>query len=430
MPYANASPKDILIDLFKTAVRSVSPENCLPEHLASIIDDKICVVAVGKSAALMAQVAEQFLQRDTYGLALTPYNHAVDCQTIEVVEAAHPVPDDAGFKAAQKILNTAKGLNSSDFALCLISGGASSLLTLPANCLILDQKQTITQELLKSGADIEEMNCVRKHLSLIKGGRLMSAIHPAKVLTLCISDVAGDDPAIIGSGPTIADPSTCEKALKVIRKYNISCPEAAIKELKSGALETPKPGDMRFQNSRVKVIASADIAIEACEKKAHSIGISSSSLGSRVEGDCNAVAANHAQIALQYLRKANLNGPHLILSGGETTVSVSGKGRGGPNTQYALALAIELNGTKGIYAIACDTDGKDGAGDNAGAVITPATLERAKQKNLNPQEYLDNNDSYSFFESLGDLVKTGPTLTNVNDYRAILCLPEEAGENI
>ena len=426
MTYAKTSPKNILIDLFKTAVRSASPENCLPEHLASIIDDKICVVAVGKSAALMARTAEQFLQRDTYGLALTPYNHAVDCQTIEVVEAAHPVPDNAGVIAAQKILNTAEALSSSDFVLCLISGGASSLLTLPANCLTLEQKRTITQELLKSGANIEEMNCVRKHLSLIKGGRLMSAIHPAKALTLCVSDVVGNDPAIIGSGPTVADSSTCEKALEIIRKYSISCPETAIKELKSGELETPKPGDTLFQNSRAKVIASADIAIEACVREAHLIGISTSSLGSRVEGDSNAVATDHAQMVLQFLRRANLNGSHLILSGGETTVSVSGKGKGGPNTQYALALAIELNGTKGIYAIACDTDGRDGAGDNAGAVITPTTLERAKQKNLDPQEYLENNDSYSFFESLGDLVKTGPTLTNVNDYRAILYLPEEA----
>ena len=419
-------PQKFLAELFDTAVRSASPEICLPEHLAKISEKEVCVIGAGKSAAAMARVAENNLKCNTYGVVLTPYGHNVDCGSIEVLEAAHPVPDDAGVKAAQKILNVVAGLDASSFVLCLMSGGASALLTLPASCITLAQKQAMTRELLHSGADIEEINCVRKHFSLIKGGRLMKAIYPAKALTLCISDVVGDHPATIGSGPTVPDPSTCADALQVIRKYRISIPVNALNELNSGKLETPKPQDKEFENTEVVVVASADIALESYGEVAEQNGIVVHKIGTSVEGETNQVAKEHARQVRQMIANQSHKTPFVVLSGGETTVPVSGKGKGGPNTQFALALAIELNGNEGIYAVACDTDGIDGSGDNAGAMITPSTLERARRKNLEPQVYLDNNDSYNFFKELGDLVKTGPTLTNINDFRAILYIPGES----
>lgn len=419
-------PRKLLAELFDTAVRSASPENCLPEYLSKITGKEVCVIGAGKSAAAMARVAEDYLQCDTYGVVLTPYGHSVDCESIEVLEAAHPVPDEAGVMAAQKILNVVAGLDSSSFVLCLMSGGASALLTLPASCVTLAQKQAITRELLLSGTDIEEINCVRKHFSSIKGGRLMNAIYPAKALTLCISDVVGDHPATIGSGPTVPDPSTCRDALEVIRKYRISIPVNALNELKSGQLETPKPQDKQFENAEVVVVASAELALESCGELAELNSIAVHNISTSVEGETNLVAKEHASLVRQIVANQSRETPFVVLSGGETTVPVSGKGKGGPNTQFALALAIELNGSENIYAIACDTDGIDGSGDNAGAMITPSTLERAQRKNLDPQDYLDNNDSYNFFAELGDLVKTGPTLTNINDFRAILYIPGES----
>ena len=369
----------------------------------------------------MARAVEQHWAGPLEGLVVTRYGHGVPCERIEIVEAAHPVPDAAGEAAAARILQRVSRLSAGDQVLALISGGGSALLAAPAEGLSLAEKRTITSALLKSGASIGEINCVRKHLSSIKGGRLAAAAWPARVLTLAISDVPGDDPAIIASGPTVADPSTADEALRIVDFYGIQLPELVRARLASGMLETPKPGDTRLGHSEYRLIASPRQMLEAAAEAASALGITPLILGDALEGEAREVGKAMAGIALSCAR----NGfpaarPCVLLSGGETTVTVRGAGRGGRNTEFLLGLALGLGGAPGIHALAADTDGIDGSEDNAGAFVAPDTLERARGLGLDVRQRLAENDAWYCFSQLGDLLVTGPTRTNVNDFRAIL----------
>ncbi|MBX9757976.1 MAG: glycerate kinase [Beijerinckiaceae bacterium] len=369
----------------------------------------------------MARAVEDQWPHPLEGLVVTRYGHGAPCKRNEVVEASHPTPDEAGRRAAARILEMAHGLGPDDLALCLISGGGSALLSLPAPGLSLADKQAINEALLKSGAPIGQMNAVRKHLSAIKGGRLAAAAFPAPMLTLIISDVPGDDPAVVASGPTVGDPTTFAQARDILRRYGVSQPRAVIEHLERAGDETPKPGDPRLAKSEVKIIAAARLSLEAATEVARAAGYAPVILGDAIEGEARIVGAEHAQLALAIARGQTPHArPCALLSGGETSVTVRGKGRGGRNSEYLLALAIALGGAPGVCAIAADTDGIDGSEQNAGALISPDTLARANAKALDAQAFLDANDAYGFFAALGDLVVTGPTLTNVNDFRAIL----------
>ncbi|WLI87671.1 glycerate kinase [Massilia sp. R2A-15] len=417
-------PRRFLLDLFGAAVGAVTAEGCLPAFLPEPpANGRTIVVGAGKGAAEMARVLESHWKGPLEGVVVTRYGHRVPCEGIEVLEASHPVPDAAGEQAARRILNTVAGLTENDLVICLISGGGSALLALPAEGVTLADKQDLNRALLASGATIGEMNCVRKHLSAIKGGRLALACAPARVVTLLISDVPGDDPGVVASGPTLADAGTCADALAILARYRIEVPANVMRVLESGDGETPKPGDPRFARNSVHIIASAQIALEAAAAAACAAGITPYILSDEIEGEARDIALMHAAMA----RAVSLRGqpfakPCVILSGGETTVTVRGKGRGGRNTEFLLSLAVALNGQAGIHAIACDTDGIDGSEDNAGALLAPDTLVRAGAHGLRPRAMLDNNDGVGFFEALGDLVVCGPTLTNVNDFRAILVL--------
>jgi hydroxypyruvate reductase len=369
----------------------------------------------------MARAVENHWSGSLSGLVVTRYGHAMPCKRIEVVEAAHPVPDAAGRAAASRMLELVQGLEADDLVLCLISGGGSALLSLPAAGIELESKQALNKALLKSGADITEINCVRKHLSAIKGGRLAAACHPARVLTLAISDVPGDDPSVVASGPTVADPSTCRDALAVLAKYDIVAPETVRQHLQSEASETPKPNDPRLAAAEYHYIATPRMSLEAAATVAREAGITPLVLGDALEGEAREVAKVHAGIA-RYCAAVGQPAlpPCVLLSGGETTVTVRGHGRGGRNAEFLLALAVALDGHPGIHAIAGDTDGIDGTEDNAGCLLAPDSLARARERGLDAKAMLANNDGYEFFQALGDLVVTGPTLTNVNDFRAVL----------
>ncbi|NKB56737.1 MAG: DUF4147 domain-containing protein [Alphaproteobacteria bacterium] len=416
-------PRRFLNDLFDTAVAAAQPALCLPQHLPPKPKGRTIVVGAGKASAAMARAVEENWNGPLTGLVVTRYGHAVQCDQIEIVEAAHPVPDAAGEAAARRILKTVQGLTADDLVLCLISGGGSALLTLPADGLTLDHKQAVNRALLRSGANITEMNCVRKHLSAIKGGRLAVAAAPASVVTLSISDVPGDDPAVIGSGPTVADATTYADAREILERYGVDAPPAVTACLKGEADETPKPGDPRLDQCATVLIATPQASLEAAAEKAREAGIRPIILGDAIEGEARDVGTVHAAIARQVARHGQpAAAPAVLLSGGETTVTMRGQGRGGRNGEFALALAIALDGADGIHAIACDTDGIDGSEDNAGAIVTPDTLARASAAGLNARARLADNDAYGFFETIGDLVMSGPTLTNVNDFRAILVL--------
>ena len=418
------APRTFLLDLFAAAVGAVSAEKCLPPFLpAPPINGRTLVIGAGKAAAAMAQTVEQHWPGELSGMVVTRYGHGANCSRIEVIEAAHPVPDEAGRQAAARMLKMVQGLTQDDLVLCLISGGGSALLALPADGITLEQKQAINKALLKSGATISEMNCVRKHLSAIKGGRLALACAPARVVTLLISDVPGDDPDIIASGPTLVDPTTCAEALAVLDKYGIAIDDAVRRYLQSGAGETPKPGDPRFAANDHHVIATAQHALEAAASLARSRGIAAHILSDGIEGEARDIGLMHAALACQIRKRAQpFQAPCVLISGGETTVTVRGSGRGGRNAEFLLSLAVALDGTPGIHAIACDTDGIDGSEDNAGALLDPTSLLRAADLGLRAKTLLDNNDGYGFFDALGDLVVSGPTRTNVNDFRAILLL--------
>ncbi len=419
------APPEFLRELFKVALAAADPALAVPNNLPPPPSGRTIVVGAGKAAAAMARAVEDHWSGPITGLVATRYGHAVECRHIEVVEAAHPVPDQAGRKAAARILETVQGLNADDLVLCLISGGGSALLALPAPGLTLEDKQGINRALLASGANIAQMNCVRKHLSAIKGGRLAAAAAPARVVTLVISDVPGDDPAIIASGPTVPDPTSLDDARAILQRYGIAPPRGVLEHLTKPEAETPKPGDPRLDKAETILITRPQDALEAAAARAEAAGITPVILGDALEGEARDMARDMAGAALQAQRDgAPAAPPCVLLSGGEATVTVRGTGRGGPNVEFLLALAIALNGAPGIFGLACDTDGIDGTEDNAGALIGPDTLARAREVGLDPAARLADNDSYGLFDGLGDLVMTGPTLTNVNDFRAILVLAE------
>ena len=407
-------PRTLLRRMLDAVLASAAPARCLPAHLPAPPAGRTLVVGAGKAAAAMAQAVENHWDGPLDGLVVTRYGHRVPTRAIAVVEAAHPVPDAAGRQAAARILASVSELGADDLVLCLISGGGSALLALPAPGLGLEDKQAVTSALLRSGATISEINCVRKHLSAIKGGRLAAACHPARVVSLLISDVPGDEAAVIGSGPTVPDPTTFGDALAVLRKNRISDPVAVISHLERGAEETPKPGDPRLARAETRLIAAPSMALAAAAAVAREAGYQPEILGDALEGEARVLARAHADLA-----RAAPPGT-VLLSGGEATVTVTGNGRGGPNAEYALALALALDGAPGIFATACDSDGIDGTEDNAGAWVTPDTLARARTAGEDAAARLAANDAYGFFAALGDLVVTGPTLTNVNDFRAIL----------
>jgi glycerate 2-kinase len=411
----------LLRRMFDAAVAAAAPARCMAAHLPPPPRGRTLVIGAGKAAASMAQALEALWPGPLEGMVVTRYGHAVPTARIEVVEASHPVPDAAGRAAAARMLGRVQGLSEDDLVICLISGGGSSLLALPAGGLTLEDKQAVNRALLKSGANITEMNCVRKHLSAIKGGRLAAACAPAQVLTLTISDVPGDDPSVIASGPTVADATTCADALAILAKYAITEPKAAIEHIRRGHDETPKPGDPRLARARQIMIATPQMSLEAAAAVARAAGVTPLILGNALEGEAREMALVHAGIARQVVHHGQpVDMPCVLLSGGEGTVTVRGKGRGGRNAEFLLALAVALDGHPRMHAIACDTDGIDGTEDNAGALLTPDSLQRARAQGLHAPAFLANNDGYSFFSALGDLVVTGPTLTNVNDFRAIL----------
>ncbi len=416
-------PRALLRAMFDSALEAAAPQRCVPPHLPQPPVGRTVVVGAGKAAAAMARaVADNWPGGPTgpTGLVVTRYGHAVPAGSIEVVEAAHPVPDRAGRDAARRILDLAVGLGGNDLLLCLISGGGSTLLALPARGLSLEDKQEVNRALLAAGATIAEINCVRKHLSAIKGGRLAAAAAPAGVVTLLISDVPGDDPSVIASGPTVADPTTFAEARAVLAKYGIEPPDGVAARLRNGGDETPKPGDPRLARAEARLIATPQDALEAAAERARTAGFEPLILGDSLEGEAREVAMVHAGIARQVVRRGQpVAAPTVILSGGETTVTVRGRGVGGRNTEFLLSLALALDGLAGVHAIACDTDGIDGGADSAGAMVTPDTLKRAAGLGLDARARLADNDAHGFFAALGDLVVTGPTLTNVSDFRAI-----------
>ena len=423
-----ARPREFLRALYDAAVARALPAHNTAAFLPPPPRGRTLVIGAGKAGGAMAAAVDALWPRAApiSGLVVTRYGHVPPAYKahpgrIEVTEAAHPVPDAAGLAAAQRIARLTQGLSADDLVLCLISGGGSSLLALPADGLSLQDKQAIAKALLRSGAAIDEMNCVRKHLSSIKGGRLAAMCAPAQVVTLLISDVPGDAAEVIASGPTVPDPSTCADALAILRRYAIAIPDAALRGLQSGAFETPKPGDARFKGHAVHLIATPRQSLEAAAALARAAGIEAHILSDEIEGESREVGKVHAALARAVARRnAPFSKPCVILSGGETTVTVKAKGgRGGRATEFLLGCAIALQGESGVHVLAADTDGIDGIEDNAGAIVTPDTLARAAALGLKAADFLDRNDAYNFFKPLGDLVVTGPTFTNVNDFRAM-----------
>ncbi|AEI77402.1 hydroxypyruvate reductase TtuD [Cupriavidus necator N-1] len=418
-PYSE--PTVLLQRMFEAAVAAAQPARTLARHLPPPPRGRTVVIGAGKASAAMANALEAAWPGPLEGLVVTRYGYAVPCSRIEIVEAAHPVPDDAGLAASQRMLELVAGLGEDDLVICLVSGGGSSLLPLPLAGITLDDKQRVNRALLKSGATISEMNCVRRHLSAIKGGRLAAACYPARVLNLLISDVPGDDPIDIASGPTVPDPTTRADALAIVKRYAIDLPPNVMAVLASDAAETLKPGDPRLPRIRTEFIATPRLALEAAAQVGREAGYAVHTLGDAIEGEARDVGKVLGGIALEAARHGQpFAAPCVLLSGGETTVTVRGAGRGGRNVEFLLSLALTLRGEPGIHAIAGDTDGVDGQEEIAGAVLGPDTLERAWRAGLRPQDALAANDGHGFFEALGDAVVTGPTLTNVNDFRAIL----------
>lgn len=419
-PAVRPEPRLLLRRMFDAAIASAQPALCVPPQLPDAPRGKLVVIGAGKASAAMARAVESSWSGPLSGLVITRYGYAVPCERIEIAEAAHPVPDAAGMHAAQRMLELVSALHEDDLVLCLFSGGGSALMPLPAPGLNLDVKQSVSRALLSCGATISEMNCVRRHLSAIKGGRLGAACHPAQVVTLLISDVPGDRPTDIASGPTVADPTTCADALAIVRRYGIEMPEAVRAVLESGRGESVKPGDPRLARADVRMIATPQMALEAAARVARAAGIDAHILGDAIEGEARDVGKVFAGLALQVAeRDQPFDAPCVLLSGGETTVTVRGNGRGGRNVEYLLSLAIALDGHPRIHALAGDTDGVDGQEEIAGACMSPDSLARAWGLRMRPKDMLDDNDAHGFFGALGDAVITGPTLTNVNDFRAI-----------
>jgi glycerate 2-kinase len=429
-------PRDILLQLYQAAVQRALPLHNTAAYLPKLPKGRTIVLGAGKAGGAMAQAVEAHWPADAHleGLVVTRYHHTPPRpaglkQRIEVVEASHPVPDAAGLAAAQRIMAMTQGLTKDDLVLCLISGGGSALLTLPVEGLEFADKQRINQDLLNSGASIGEMNCVRKHLSQIKGGRLAAACAPAQVVTLTISDVPGDDPSVIASGPTVPDATTCAEALAILQRYGINVPAAVREGLQSGTFETPKPGDARFAGHAVHMTATPQQSLEAAAAVARAAGLNAYILSDEIEGESREVGKVHAALARAAAHgKGTFTKPCVILSGGETTVTIrprkegQAKGRGGRAGEFCLGLALALQGAEGVYALAADTDGIDGVEDNAGAYALPDTLHRAAAQGIKITDYLDRNDAYGYFNTINDLVITGPTHTNVNDFRVLLII--------
>jgi glycerate 2-kinase len=437
-PTANlvSNPREFLLALYQAAVQRALPLHNTAAYLPEPPKGRTIVLGAGKAGGAMAQAVEAHWPADAplTGLVVTRYHHTPPRpaglkQRIEVVEAAHPVPDAAGLAAAQRIMAMAQGLTKDDLVLCLISGGGSALLTLPVDGLEFADKQRINQDLLNSGANIGEMNCVRKHLSQIKGGRLAAACAPAQVVTLTISDVPGDDASVIASGPTVPDVTTCQDALSILQRYNIDIPGLVREKLENSTLETPKPGAAAFVGNVVHMTATPQQSLEAAAAVAHAAGLNTYILSDEIEGESREVGKVHAALARAAARSTGaFTKPCVILSGGETTVTIrprkpdQAKGRGGRAGEFCMGLAVALQAVEGVYALAADTDGIDGVEDNAGAFVTPDTLQRALQKGMKVGDYLDRNDAYGYFSAIDDLVMTGPTHTNVNDFRVLLIL--------
>ncbi|HSV34216.1 MAG TPA: glycerate kinase [Ramlibacter sp.] len=435
-PHPATEPRRFLEHLYQAAVRRALPLHNTAAFLPPPPRGRTLVLGAGKAGGSMAQAVEALWPADAplEGLVVTRYHHIPPRppglkQRIEIVEASHPVPDAAGLAAAQRILAMAHGLTPDDLVLCLISGGGSALLTLPAEGLTLEDKQRINRALLHSGANIAEMNCVRKHLSRIKGGRLAAACAPAKVVTLTISDVPGDDPSIIASGPTVPDATSCAEAVAILQRYGIEVPGAIMSLLEQGALETPKPGDEVFAGHAVHMIATPQQSLEAAAEAARAAGVQAHILSDEIEGESREVGKVHAALARAVAARGQpFARPCVILSGGETTVTVkkqaegTPRGRGGRAGEFCMGLAQSLHGQAGVWALAADTDGIDGVEDNAGAFVAPDTLQRGLAQGMKVDAFLDRNDAYGYFSALGDLVITGPTHTNVNDFRAMLVI--------
>ena len=430
-----ADPSVFLRHMFDAAVRRAMPLHNTQAFLPKPPKGRTLVLGAGKAGGAMAHAVEALwpLDKPLSGLVVTRYGHTPDRpegvpQRIEMVEASHPVPDLAGLEASQRILSLTQGLTEDDLVLCLISGGGSALLTAPAEGLRLEDKQRINQELLNSGASIGEMNCVRKHLSRIKGGRLAAACRPARVVTLTISDVPGDDPSVIASGPTVPDASTCLDAWNILQRYGIALPASVEADLKAGVLETPKPSE-QWEENCVHLIATPLQSLEAAAQLARDAGLNAYVLSDELEGESREVGKVHAALARAAARGIGpFQKPCVILSGGETTVTIrqqvpgTPKGRGGRAGEFCLGLAVALQAQNNVWALAADTDGIDGVENNAGALVTPDSLQRASDKGMQATRYLDRNDAYGFFDALQNLILTGPTHTNVNDFRAILVL--------
>jgi len=416
-----SSAEQILRTLFEAALGAADPRKVVADYLPEPPRGRMIVVGAGKASASMAAAVEEAWDGPLEGLIITRYDHGCPTKTLRIVEAAHPVPDEAGRRATAELMALVESAGPDDLVLFLISGGGSSLLNAASGGITFEEKQAVNKALLTCGANITEMNCVRKHLSDVKGGKLAALAAPAQVVTLLISDVPGDDPGTIASGPTVPDESTRHEALAVIERYGVEVSDAVRAHLESDACETPKPDDPIFEGNRVSMIATPQMSLEAAAEKARELGIEPHILSDCIEGEASEVAEVLGAIALQVAeRDQPFRAPCVILSGGETTVTVRGKGRGGRNVEFMLSLACMLDGALGIHAIACDTDGVDGLEEIAGAVFGPDILARAEASGLNARAMLDDNDGHSFFEALHAQVITGPTLTNVNDFRAIL----------
>ncbi|MED5621911.1 glycerate kinase type-2 family protein [Ideonella sp. BN130291] len=414
------SPRRLLRAMFDAAVAAAQPALRVPPFLPPPPRARTIVMGAGKASAAMAQAVEAHWPGPLEGLVVTRHGHAVRCGRIEVVEAGHPVPDAAGEAAARRLMALARGLGEDDLVLGLFSGGGSALLPLPAEGLALHDEQSLSRRLLASGASIGEMNCVRRHLSALRGGRLAAACHPARVVNLLISDVPGDDPADIASGPTVADATTCADALDILRRHAIEVPRAAWSLLESGAAETIKPADPRLRRVQTHLVATPQQALDAAAEVARRAGMQAHILGDAIEGEARDVGRCLAAIARQVARRGEpFKRPCVLLSGGETTVTLRGRGRGGRNVEFLLSLALALQGEPNVHAIAGDTDGIDGLEEIAGALLAPDSLARARAQGLDPRRMLDDNDGHAFFQALDDSVISGPTLTNVNDFRAI-----------
>jgi len=420
-------PRKLLRQMFDAAIAAAQPAHCIPPHLPAAPKGRTLVIGAGKASAAMAKAFEDHWPGALTGLVVTRYGYEVPCRRIEIIQAAHPVPDAASLAAARRILEFVRGLTADDLVVCLISGGGSSLLVLPQEGLTLEDKQAVNRALLKSGASITEMNCVRRHLSAIKGGRLAAACHPARVVTLLLSDVPGDNPMDIASGPTVADSTTCAEAGDILRRYGIEVPPAVHEVLESGRGESVKPGDPRLAGNEVLMVTTPQMALEAAAAVARAAGVTTVILSDRIEGEAREVGKVMAGVALQVAAHGEpVPAPCVLLSGGETTVTVHGNGRGGRNVEFLLSLAVALDGHAGIHALAGDTDGVDGQEEIAGAYLAPDTLSGAWAQGIRPRDRLADNDGHGFFQALGDSVVTGPTLTNVNDFRAILVTADAA----